>query len=86
MIVMPDFVKEALKTHLAKRGVLSQSPHWKESGLAFTTDIGTPINPHNMLKHFKAKTIEAGLPKIKFHSLRHSVASILLENNTHPKL
>jgi len=39
-----------------------------------------------MLKHFKAKTIEAGLPKIKFHSLRHSVASILLENNTHPKL
>lgn len=86
MIVLPEFVKEALKIHLAKRQMLSQSPRWKESGLVFTTDIGTHINPQNMLKHFKAKTIEAGLPKIKFHSLRHSVASILLENNTHPKL
>jgi len=30
--------------------------------------------------------MEAGLPKIKFYSLRHSVASILLENNTHLSL
>jgi integrase len=52
----------------------------------FAPDIGTPINPHNMLKHFKATTAEAGLPRIKFHSLRHSVTSILLENNTYPKL
>ncbi|HET9587377.1 MAG TPA: site-specific integrase [Anaerolineales bacterium] len=86
MIVLPDFVKEALKIHLVKRKLLSQSPSWKESGLVFTTGIGTPINPHNMLKYFKARTAEAGLPKIRFHSLRHWVASILLENNTHPKL
>lgn len=86
MIVLPGFVKEALGVHLAKRQILSQSPNWKESGLLFTTDIGTAINPNNMIKHFKAKTLEAGLPEIKFHSLRHSVASILLENNTHPKL
>ena len=86
MIVLPDFVKAALEIHLAKRKALSQSPQWQESGLVFTTDIGTSINPHNLLKHFKAKTAEADLPRIKFHSLRHSVASILLENNTHPKL
>lgn len=86
MIVLPDYVKDALIAHLAKPAVLSQSPGWKESGLVVTTDIGTPKNPHNMLKHFKTKTLEAGLPKIKFHSLRHSVASILLENNTHPKI
>jgi predicted ATPase len=42
MTALPDFVKEAPKIHLAKRQVLSQSPHWKESGLVFTTDIGTP--------------------------------------------
>ena len=39
-----------------------------------------------MLKHFKRKLAEAGLPRIKFHSIRHSVASILLEQNTHPRL
>ncbi len=54
--------------------------------MVITTDMGTPINPQHMLKHFHAKTIEAGLPRIKFHNLRHSVASILLENNIHPKL
>jgi integrase len=86
MIVLPDFVKDALGVHLAKRGTLSQKPSWKESGLVFTTDIGTAINPQNLLKHFKAKTKEAELPRIKFHSLRHSVASILLEQNTHPTL
>jgi integrase len=86
MIVLPDFVKEALRTHLVKRQSLSQGPHWKESGLVFTTDIGTAINPHNLLHHFKANLAEADLPNIKFHSLRHSVASILLQQNTHPKL
>jgi integrase len=86
LIKLPEFVCQALEVHLAKRALLAQSPKWKESGLVFTTDIGTAINPQNMLKHFKAKTAEVGLPRIKFHSLRHSVASILLENNTHPKL
>jgi site-specific recombinase XerD len=86
LIVLPDFVKEARKIHLVRRQVLSQKPSWKESGLVFTTDIGTAINLHNMLKHFKMKTAEAGLPRIKFHSLRHSVASSLLEQNTHPRL
>ena len=86
MIVLPDFIKDALRIHLIKRQVLSQKPSWKELGLLFTTDIGTPINPQNMLKHFKRKLAEAGLPNIKFHSIRHSVASILLEQNTHPRL
>ena len=39
-----------------------------------------------MLKNFKSHLKAAGLPNIKFHSLRHSVASILLEQNTHPRL
>jgi integrase len=86
MIVLPDFIKEALTIHLERREALSKKPLWKESGLLFTTDIGTPINPQNMLKHFKANLAAAGLPNIKFHSIRHSVASILLEQNTHPRL
>ena len=86
LIRLPEFVNEALKVHLAKRAILAQSPNWKESGLVFTTDIGTAINPQNMLKHFKSRLKEVGLPDIKFHSLRHSVASILLEQNTHPRL
>jgi integrase len=86
MIVLPSFVVEALKAHLARRERLSQGPHWKESGLVFTTDIGTPISPRNLLRHFKTKLTEAGLPEIRFHDLRHTTASLLLEKNVHPKI
>ena len=77
---------EALKEHLAKREVLSQSPHWKECGLVFTTDIGTPISPRNLIRLFKDRIKEAGLPDIRFHDLWHGVASLLLEKNVHPKI
>jgi integrase len=86
MIVLPDFVKEVLKVHLVRRGIMSQSPTWKESSLVFTSDIGTPIFPRNLVRHFKDKLAKAGLPEIRFHDLRHTAASLLLEKNIHPKL
>jgi len=86
MIVLPDFVKVALRIHLIRRQVMSQSPSWHESGLVFTSDIGTPIFPRNLVRHFKLKLSQAGLPDIRFQDLRHTTASLLLEKNVHPKL
>jgi integrase len=86
MIVLPDFVKEALRIHLVRRESLSKRSTWRESGLVFTTDLGTPISPRNLVRHFKDKLKEAGLPDIRFHDLRHTTASLLLEKNVHPKI
>ena len=86
MIVLPGFVVESLRGHLARREQLTQSPRWKESGLVFTTDVGTPITPRNMVRHFKTHLSQAGLPDIRFHDLRHTTASLLLEKNVHPKI
>lgn len=86
MIRLPEFVREALMDHPARRAALAQSPAWKESGLVFTTNIGTPISPRNMLRHFKHKLTSIGLPNIRFHDLRHTTASLLLEKNVHPKI
>jgi len=86
MIVLPGFVVEALRTHLARRNEMSKSQNWKESGLVFTTDVGTPIVPRNLLRHFKNNLSSAGLPNIRFHDLRHTTASLLLEKNVHPKI
>jgi integrase len=44
----------------------------------FTTQHGTPINPRNLLRDYKKLLHTAGLPPIRFHDLRHTAASILL--------
>ena len=40
---------------------------------------GELINPEHLSKKFRSICKELGLPKIRFHDLRHSVATILLE-------
>ena len=45
--------------------------------LVFTTSIGTPISPRNLVRSFKVLLKRAGLPDIRFHDLRHSCASLL---------
>lgn len=86
MVVLPQFVVEALKIHKARQDELRSSPAWKEHGLVFTTNVRTPISPRNLIRHFKKKIQEAGLPEIRFHDLRHTTATLLLERNTYPKI
>jgi integrase len=54
----------------------------------FTTDVGTPIFPRNMVRHFKTKLQKARFPEIPFQDLRYTKASLikLLEKNVHPKI
>jgi integrase len=60
---------------------------WRESGLVFTTNIGTPIEPRNLIRHFKAVLKKASLPQtIRFHDLRHSCATLLIAQGVHPRV
>ncbi|WP_406094720.1 tyrosine-type recombinase/integrase [Kitasatospora purpeofusca] len=52
---------------------------WKESGQVFTRPDGHPIEPATLTRHFKALLCRAGLRQIRFHDLRHSTATLLLE-------
>jgi len=58
----------------------------QEQGLIFTSAIGTPLDPCNVLKHFKALLRKAGLPDIRLHDLRHTAASLMLQQGVHPKV
>jgi hypothetical protein len=50
----------------------------KEKGLVFATSHGTPFSGRNLGHYFLALCVKAGIPKIPFHSLRHTFASLLL--------
>jgi integrase len=52
---------------------------WQGSGHVFTRPDGHPIEPATLTRHFNALLREARLRPIRFHDLRHSTATLLLE-------
>ena len=53
----------------------------------FTTATGTPLDGDNLVKRSFGPLLErAGLPRIRFHDLRHTFATVLLSRGTHPKV
>jgi integrase len=53
---------------------------WQDHDLIFTTLIGTPLDKYNLLKSFKKLVRKIGLPQIRFHDLRHTAASLMLNH------
>jgi integrase len=51
---------------------------WINSGYIFTTKLGTPLDPRNLLREFKGVCEAAGLGDWHIHELRHSAASLML--------
>ncbi|MFD5379068.1 tyrosine-type recombinase/integrase [Streptomyces griseoincarnatus] len=52
---------------------------WQHSGHVFTTAQGRAIDPTNLTRVFATLLRKAGLRRIRFHDLRHSTATLLLE-------
>jgi len=46
---------------------------WRDQGLVFPSQVGTPLFARNLQRHFKNLLERAGLPKsFRFHDLRHT--------------
>ncbi len=78
----------ALKAHrthqLEEKMWLAET--YEDRGLVFSTTIGTPVNPENLVnRSYNPLLKKAGLPKIRFHNLRHTCATLLLVRGVHPK-
>ncbi len=80
---------EALKSHRASQAEerLRIGSLYEDQGLIFAGRGGGPINPSNLRQRSFGPLLErTGLPKISFHDLRHTCASLLFQRNVHPKL
>jgi integrase len=70
-------------THLKKWKLASSV---NELDLVFPNEAGKPMNYSNMMqRHFLPTLEKAGVPRIKFHSFRHSYASLLIEQGENIK-
>jgi integrase len=87
-IALPAVVIEALQHHKARQSQerLLAGSRWNETGLVFTSTIGTPIDVGNLRRNFWRPLDKAGLPRMRFHDLRHSCASLLLVQGVSPRV
>lgn len=87
-IMLTTVTVEALRRHRVHQleAKLQAGDAWVAHDLVFCTSVGTPLNPNWVLERFKKLLQKAGLPDMRFHDLRHSIATILLSMGTHPKV
>lgn len=73
---------QKLREHRSKQEIKKAlaADRWQDEDLIFPSSIGTPQSPSNLLKEFKVLLEVSGLPKIRFHDLRHTAASLMLNN------
>lgn len=87
-VALPNSVVVALKKHKASQAThqLKLGSTYKDHDLVFASETDTPINASNLHRHFKSTLETAELPNTRFHDLRHTHATLMLQEGVHPKI
>lgn len=87
-IAIPLFVVQELETHKVNQDQLKEQfgAGYQDHDLVVCYDDGRPQDPRNLLRHYERIIKRSGLPYIRFHDLRHTHATMLLQLGEHPKV
>jgi integrase len=79
-ILLPPFLLDLLKAHNIQEAErrLKVGDAWVDRDLVFSNAVGDFIFPLTLLNWFYRLLEGAGLPRMRFHDLRHSAATILI--------
>ncbi|OWL92836.1 site-specific integrase [Mycolicibacterium peregrinum] len=64
---------------------LAAGDQWTDSGVVFATELGTMVDPRNMLRTVELAAAKAGIENVGAHTMRHSAAVAWLESGVHIK-
>lgn len=88
VLPLPEICLTALKENrkMQRGWHLAAGPAWHDIGLVFTTRYGTPIEPRNFHRSFKARSASAKVPTVSVHTTRRICASMLVALDVHPRV
>jgi integrase len=85
---LPEFVAAFLKRHHREQDQRRKWLHrdlWHDYDVVFDDGIGQPLSPWTVSADFRRVVAELGLPRTRFHDLRHAHATQLLAAGVHVK-
>lgn len=87
-VPLPGVCVAALKEHRERQAAerAQAGDAWREGGLVFTTQVGTPVDPDNFRRNWDRLRVEAGLGEFRFHDLRHTCVTLLLNLGVPPQV
>ena len=87
-VVLFDETVDALRAHRSRQlqERLLVGTMWQDGDLVFPNEFGGFQSPQRLRDRLKAILDRAGLPRIRFHDLRHSAATNWLKGDMHPKV
>jgi integrase len=88
-VAIAPILVEALRCvqdeQVARKRELAEA--YENRGLVFCQPDGKPLHAHNIVQRDFRRVIErSGVPRIRFHDLRHCHATLLLQQGVHPKV
>ncbi|MFD3038364.1 tyrosine-type recombinase/integrase [Mycolicibacterium senegalense] len=64
---------------------LAAGDQWTDTGVVFATELGTMVDPRNLLRTVELAAAKAGIENVGAHTMRHSAAVAWLESGVHIK-
>jgi integrase len=87
-VALSAAVVSELRTHRTSQAenLLRLGIRLDADGFMVAQADGNPYDPDSISKEWRLRIIKSGLPRIRFHDLRHTHASHMLASGVHPKI